>query len=57
MHKNIYKEKNINATRFLKRCQKEKVEWEKREGVEISNAKSKHEFQFFHRDRLWDMQF
>jgi hypothetical protein len=47
MHKNIYKEKNINATRFLKRCQKEKEEWEKREGVEISNAKRKHEFQFF----------
>jgi hypothetical protein len=57
MHKNIYKEKNINATRFLKRCQKEKEEWEKREGVEISNAKSKHEFQFFQRDRLWDMKF
>jgi hypothetical protein len=32
MHKNVYKEKNINATRFLKRCQKEKVEMGKKRG-------------------------
>jgi hypothetical protein len=32
MHKNIYKEKNINATRFLKRYQKKKKNGKKKRG-------------------------